>query len=664
MKTNKCKFGLALSLLIFVQLLLADSLLAQSERFLWEIHSPDIYIVQKEIDSVGNVYVGGTFGSQDMLAGQLICPADTNAWLMGSRGVFIAKFDTAGTMQWCRSVKDWREGNGVFTGFYIRDSKISFVFSYYCKYLLLPWDPYQQNKHCWLHFIDTTYYGMIDGVVQPYGTLPYRYGTYYYLVSLDLDGNRLDTKIANYLYGKYCQDSKGNHFFLVNEDSDSSGRCPYIQLNDDTTQRFYFPSDNSYVYPPAFAQKQTPYLIKINSDWTNVTITQLTDSLNGYRNVQGDSVFSVEYYDGYNFCSFEIDNQDVFYISGFIYPDRFNTSRPLELKFNSGATLWYDSGFAGCSQNYILSVDTMGYVRWAQGFYYENFPDSERGDFRSYNDMNGGVFVDSDYVYYIGSFFSQTRWEAELYVPEYVPMLNVFFDRNHQDTLLFPNPRQWYVASIVQYDKRTGEYISHISLGADSVGTRSGRGARPYVSEDYIMTNASNTYINNCTYRYNRHTNCMEVYDTIFSSGLVGNKGVLVSDNGFVEKWISGGSLQSSNFYIPANNSTCVSIIYYYDSLLDRRRREMPPEDSTAVEGVGEINIKVFPNPTSDIVNIVVSEPIRQIMLYDVDGRIVKSIKIGASTSTSIDIGDCPQGVYILKISTMSGESVGKIIRI
>ena len=148
MKTNKCKFGLALSLLIFVQLLLADSLLAQSERFLWEIHSPDINIQQKEIDSVGNVYVAGTFGSQGMLAGQLICPEDTNAWLMGSRGVFIAKFDTAGTMQWCRSVKDWNDGRGGCIGFYIRDSKINFVFSYYSSYLLLPWDPYQLYKHC------------------------------------------------------------------------------------------------------------------------------------------------------------------------------------------------------------------------------------------------------------------------------------------------------------------------------------------------------------------------------------------------------------------------------------------------------------------------------------------------------------------------------------
>ena len=505
---------------------------------------------------------------------------------------------------------------------------------------------------------------MIDGVVQPYGTLPYRCGKYFYLVSLDLDGNRLDTKIANYLSGKYCQDSKGNHYFLENNHTLRSGPRNYIQLNDDTTQKFYYPLDNSYVYPPVFDYKITPYLIKINPEWTNVTITQLTDSLNGYRNIQGDSVFRIDYIDGYIFCSFKIDEQGLFYISGLTYGplDLINSSRPLELKFNSGATLWWDRNHS--IQNFVLSMDTMGYVRWVQGYYFEKYYDAVTGDYASQNDQSGGVFVDSNYVYYLGGFYSSTRIKEEgIPIPENVPMLNVFFDRNHQDTLFFPNPNQYYVASIVKYDKKAGEYISHISLRADSVGTRVGRGALPYVSENYIITNASNTFINNCTYRYNRHTCSMEVYDTIVSSAPVYNKGVLVCDNGFVEKWVNNMnySLQSPNFYIPSGNQ---SILYYYDTLLDKRRRGSPPEDSTAVEGVGEINIKVFPNPASDIVNIVVSEPIRQIMLYDVDGRIVKSIKIGASTSTSIDIGDCPQGVYILKISTMSGESVGKIIRI
>ena len=129
---KQCK----LLFILFVGLLSASVASAQSERFLWEVHSPHILsISQRTMDSVGNLYVAGVFESQAEINGQYICPADTDAWLFASRGVFIAKFDTAGTMLWCRSVKDWKEGSGNVCGFSIYDDKIDFMFTYKSKNL-------------------------------------------------------------------------------------------------------------------------------------------------------------------------------------------------------------------------------------------------------------------------------------------------------------------------------------------------------------------------------------------------------------------------------------------------------------------------------------------------------------------------------------------------
>ena len=75
---KQCK----LLFILFVGLLSASVASAQSERFLWEVHSPHILsISQRTMDSVGNLYVAGVFESQAEINGQYICPADTDAWL-------------------------------------------------------------------------------------------------------------------------------------------------------------------------------------------------------------------------------------------------------------------------------------------------------------------------------------------------------------------------------------------------------------------------------------------------------------------------------------------------------------------------------------------------------------------------------------------------------
>ena len=69
-------------------------------------------------------------------------------------------------------------------------------------------------------------------------------------------------------------------------------------------------------------------------------------------------------------------------------------------------------------------------------------------------------------------------------------------------------------------------------------------------------------------------------------------------------------------------------------------------------------SISVYPNPTSSIINIISDTEIKNIQLYDVQGRILQTT---VGNSNTIDISDKNSGIYFLKISTENGSKVEKI---
>ena len=69
-------------------------------------------------------------------------------------------------------------------------------------------------------------------------------------------------------------------------------------------------------------------------------------------------------------------------------------------------------------------------------------------------------------------------------------------------------------------------------------------------------------------------------------------------------------------------------------------------------------SIFVYPNPTSSIINIKSETEIKNIELYDVQGRILQTT---VGNSNTIDISDKNSGIYFLKISTENGSKVEKI---
>lgn len=78
---------------------------------------------------------------------------------------------------------------------------------------------------------------------------------------------------------------------------------------------------------------------------------------------------------------------------------------------------------------------------------------------------------------------------------------------------------------------------------------------------------------------------------------------------------------------------------------------------NAAIDGVNEANVVLFPNPTSDMVNVQ-AEGLKSVQVYDMSGRVVLN-----STNSSIDMSQMANGVYMFRVSTESGVSTLKVVK-
>lgn len=79
-------------------------------------------------------------------------------------------------------------------------------------------------------------------------------------------------------------------------------------------------------------------------------------------------------------------------------------------------------------------------------------------------------------------------------------------------------------------------------------------------------------------------------------------------------------------------------------------------------ENIKNIDLKVYPNPTTDYFNLASDSKIQSIEMYDASGRLIlKSFVNGFETRQ--DVNQLNKGMYFLKIKTENGEVTGKIIK-
>lgn len=88
----------------------------------------------------------------------------------------------------------------------------------------------------------------------------------------------------------------------------------------------------------------------------------------------------------------------------------------------------------------------------------------------------------------------------------------------------------------------------------------------------------------------------------------------------------------------------------------------------TGIEAIGNNeNISVYPNPSGNTIYVDLtgfSEPATDIVISDMSGKIVKSIRdIASVPDFSIDISELPQGSYLLKVSDLNRSFASPFIK-
>lgn len=78
-----------------------------------------------------------------------------------------------------------------------------------------------------------------------------------------------------------------------------------------------------------------------------------------------------------------------------------------------------------------------------------------------------------------------------------------------------------------------------------------------------------------------------------------------------------------------------------------------------SVKDVEAISFQLYPNPSSSVVNVLSSEEITEINMYNVQGALVRKSK----ETQSLNISDLQTGIYFVNVTTPFGISTKKLIK-
>lgn len=122
-----------------------------------------------------------------------------------------------------------------------------------------------------------------------------------------------------------------------------------------------------------------------------------------------------------------------------------------------------------------------------------------------------------------------------------------------------------------------------------------------------------------------------------------------------VNTLLQPGSGKSHYLYVE-NTDTCS----YYNKSYDPSN--ITNKKSNTAEDLNAFNVKIYPNPTKDFINIQTKEEVKDVVIYSIDGKRIK--EFNKILNNTIDISGIQKGNYILKLKISDSEKSFKIIKI
>ena len=112
-----------------------------------------------------------------------------------------------------------------------------------------------------------------------------------------------------------------------------------------------------------------------------------------------------------------------------------------------------------------------------------------------------------------------------------------------------------------------------------------------------------------------------------------------------------------------ASYSNGVGIQYSYDAL-GNRTQETKTSTLSVIESTDSKSFKIYPNPFKDELYLSSeNQTIKEVSIFDISGKLVKTILNINSKSYRLEAGYLPTGNYIVSIQTEQGVEKYKVIK-
>ena len=85
--------------------------------------------------------------------------------------------------------------------------------------------------------------------------------------------------------------------------------------------------------------------------------------------------------------------------------------------------------------------------------------------------------------------------------------------------------------------------------------------------------------------------------------------------------------------------------------------------DLTGINDLGTVQATIFPNPFTNVITIQSAVTINQVQILNVQGSVIKTVKVNANLSVVFDTQELNAGIYILRLNTSEGIAIKKIIK-
>lgn len=116
---------------------------------------------------------------------------------------------------------------------------------------------------------------------------------------------------------------------------------------------------------------------------------------------------------------------------------------------------------------------------------------------------------------------------------------------------------------------------------------------------------------------------------------------------------LSANGYNNQSIYVAFVNNTEDGFILYLDDIHAWKEDPVSVNELTA-----DLQVKVYPNPTTDIVNVMTAAQLIQLELLSLNGDLMMTSK-----SSSFNLSNYPVGVYFLKVVTEEGIVVKRLIK-